>query len=48
MHSDVRVSATCVRVSVMRAHSESIWLETERPVSVERRAGPLPRLRAWC
>ena len=34
MHSDVRVSATCVRVPVMRAHSESVWLETERPVSV--------------
>lgn len=35
MHSDVLVSATCVRVPVMRAHSESIWIETERPVSVE-------------
>ena len=35
MHSDVRVSATCVRVPVMRAHSESVWIETERPVSVE-------------
>ena len=35
MHSDVKVSATCIRVPVMRAHSESIWLETERPVSVE-------------
>ncbi len=34
MHSDVRVSATCVRVPVMRAHSESVWVETERPVSV--------------
>ncbi|WP_295935637.1 aspartate-semialdehyde dehydrogenase [uncultured Alistipes sp.] len=34
MHSDVAVSATCVRVPVMRAHSESIWIETERPVSV--------------
>lgn len=34
MHSDVKVSATCVRVPVMRAHSESIWVETERPVSV--------------
>ena len=33
MHSDIEVSATCVRVPVMRAHSESIWLETERPVS---------------
>jgi aspartate-semialdehyde dehydrogenase (peptidoglycan organisms) len=35
MHSDIKVSATCVRVPVMRAHSESIWIETERPVSVE-------------
>lgn len=35
MHSDVEVSATCVRVPVMRAHSESIWLETERPLTVE-------------
>lgn len=34
MHSDIAVSATCVRVPVMRAHSESVWLETERPVSV--------------
>lgn len=35
MHSDVRVSATCVRVPALRAHSESIWVETERPISVE-------------
>ena len=35
MHSDVRVSATCVRVPSLRAHSESVWVETERPVSVE-------------
>ena len=35
MHSDVAVSATCVRVPVMRAHSESIWVETERPISIE-------------
>ncbi len=33
MHSDVKVSATCVRVPVLRAHSESIWLETERAIS---------------
>ncbi|MEG1405830.1 MAG: aspartate-semialdehyde dehydrogenase, partial [Alistipes sp.] len=33
MHSDIEVSAMCVRVPVMRAHSESIWLETERPIS---------------
>jgi aspartate-semialdehyde dehydrogenase len=35
MHSDIEVSATCVRVPVMRAHSEAIWIETERPLSVE-------------
>lgn len=35
MHSDIRVSATCVRVPVLRAHSEAIWLETERPVSLD-------------
>ncbi len=35
MHSDVAVSATCVRVPTLRAHSESIWVETERPISVE-------------
>ena len=34
MHSDIQVSATCVRVPSLRAHSESIWVETERPVSV--------------
>ncbi|MCR5573779.1 MAG: aspartate-semialdehyde dehydrogenase [Bacteroidaceae bacterium] len=35
MHSDVRVSATCVRVPSLRSHSEAIWVETERPISVE-------------
>ena len=35
MHSDIEVSATCVRVPVMRAHSEATWIETERPISVE-------------
>ena len=35
MHSDVKVSATCVRVPALRSHSESIWIETERPVSIE-------------
>lgn len=33
LHSDVAVSATCVRVPILRAHSESIWIETERPIS---------------
>lgn len=35
MHSDVQVSATCVRVPSLRAHSESVWVETERPISVD-------------
>lgn len=35
MHSDIRVSATCVRVSSLRSHSEAVWLETEQPLSVE-------------
>lgn len=35
MHSDVEVSATCVRVPVLRAHSEAVWVETENPISVE-------------
>ena len=35
MHSDIQVSATCVRVPSLRAHSESVWVETERPISVE-------------
>ena len=35
MHSDIAVSATCVRVPVMRAHSESIWVETEQDVTIE-------------
>ena len=34
MHSDIQVSATCVRVPALRAHSESIWVETEHPISV--------------
>lgn len=39
MHSPgIEVSATCVRVPVMRAHSEAIWVECEREVSVEEAA----------
>ncbi len=35
MHSDIAVSATCVRVPVSRAHSEALWVETERPLELE-------------
>lgn len=35
LHSDkIKVSATCVRVPVMRAHSESIWVSTEKPLEI--------------
>lgn len=30
---DLRVSCTCVRVPVLRSHSESLTIETERPLS---------------
>jgi aspartate-semialdehyde dehydrogenase len=36
MHSDIMVSATAVRVPVLRAHSEAIWVETENEVSLEK------------
>lgn len=35
MHSDILVSATAVRVPVMRAHSEAIWVETEKEITTE-------------
>jgi len=35
MHSDVRCSATCVRISALRSHSEAVWIETEQPLCVE-------------
>ena len=35
MHSNIQVSSTCVRVPTLRAHSESIWLESEQPITVE-------------
>ena len=35
MHSDIRTSAMCVRVSSLRSHSESVWIETEEPITVE-------------
>lgn len=35
LHSDdIKVSATCVRVPVIRAHSEAIWIETEKPLDI--------------
>lgn len=34
MHSNIQVSATAVRVPVLRAHSEAIWLETEEALEI--------------
>ena len=35
LHSDVKCSAMCVRISALRSHSEAVWVEIERPLSVE-------------
>ena len=36
MHSpDIKVSAMCVRVPVMRAHSEAVWVRCSRKISVD-------------
>ena len=36
MHApDLAVSAMCVRVPVMRAHSEAVWVETEQPLELD-------------
>jgi aspartate-semialdehyde dehydrogenase len=37
------ISATCVRVPVFVAHSEAVWIETERPLSVEKAQALLRR-----
>ena len=30
---NMQISATCVRVPVLRAHSEAVWVETDKPLS---------------
>ncbi len=35
LHSDVKCSAMCVRISSLRSHSEAVWVETEKPLDVE-------------
>ena len=47
MHSDIKVSATCVRVPSLRAHSESVWIETEKPVSVEEAKAAFAHAQGW-
>ncbi len=36
MHTDADVSATCIRIPVARAHSEAIWVETEKELDIEK------------
>ncbi|MDO5035513.1 MAG: aspartate-semialdehyde dehydrogenase [Porphyromonas sp.] len=35
MEADIAVVPTCVRVPILRAHSESVWVETERPLTLD-------------
>lgn len=35
LHSDLKCSATCVRISSLRSHSEAVWIETEKSLDVE-------------
>ena len=35
MHSDIEVSSTCVRVPVLRNHSEAIWVECEDALDLD-------------
>jgi len=35
MHSKIEVSSTCVRVPVLRNHSEAIWVETEDELDLD-------------
>ncbi|MCS7151279.1 MAG: aspartate-semialdehyde dehydrogenase, partial [Endomicrobia bacterium] len=32
---DIKISAQCVRVPVFRGHSESVWIETEKKITVQ-------------
>lgn len=41
MHSDIAVSATCVRVPALRSHSQALWIETEEPLTVEQVRGAI-------
>ena len=34
LHSDVKCSAMCVRISSLRSHSAAVWIETEKPLEV--------------
>ena len=33
---DIKVNATCVRVPVLRGHSESVYIETKKPIDIDK------------
>jgi aspartate-semialdehyde dehydrogenase len=35
MHADINVSATCVRVPVLRAHSEAVWIKSLNKITTQ-------------
>lgn len=35
-HKKIEINATCVRVPVLRGHSESVYIETERPIDLDK------------
>ena len=35
-NKDIKVNATCVRVPVLRGHSESVYIETKKPIDMEK------------
>lgn len=35
-HKDIKVNATCVRVPVLRGHSESVYIETKKPIDIDK------------
>lgn len=35
-NKDIKVNATCVRVPVLRGHSESVYIETKKPIDLDK------------
>lgn len=35
-HKDIKVNPTCVRVPVLRGHSESVYIETKKPIDLDK------------
>jgi aspartate-semialdehyde dehydrogenase len=45
---NLRLTATCVRVPVLRTHAEALNLELEQPFPVEKPGKSWPRPLGWC